>query len=35
MAPVLCLIDDAHWLDRASVEAMLFARAGCIATASS
>src|SRR6266702_3873695 len=25
MAPVLCLIDDAHWLDRASVEAMLFA----------
>jgi hypothetical protein len=22
---VLCLIDDAHWLDRASVEAMLFA----------
>jgi predicted ATPase len=25
LAPVLCLIDDAHWLDRASVEAMLFA----------
>ncbi|MBV9447372.1 MAG: AAA family ATPase [Streptosporangiaceae bacterium] len=25
IAPVLCLIDDAHWLDRASVEAMLFA----------
>ena len=25
MAPVLCLIDDAHWLDRASVEALLFA----------
>ena len=25
VAPVLCLIDDAHWLDRASVEAMLFA----------
>jgi DNA-binding CsgD family transcriptional regulator len=25
IAPVLCVIDDAHWLDRASVEAMLFA----------
>src|SRR5690349_4012140 len=25
LAPVLCPIDDAHWLDRASVEAMLFA----------
>lgn len=23
--PVLCLIDDAHWLDRASAEALLFA----------
>ena len=24
-APLLCLVDDAHWLDRASAEAMLFA----------
>jgi hypothetical protein len=24
-APVLCLIDDAHWLDRASADALLFA----------
>ncbi|MBM7787638.1 ATP-binding protein [Tenggerimyces flavus] len=24
-APVLCLIDDAHWLDRATVDALLFA----------
>ena len=25
IAPVLCLVDDAHWLDRASVDALLFA----------
>src|SRR6266702_1255022 len=25
IAPVLCLIDDTHWLDRASAEALLFA----------
>jgi DNA-binding CsgD family transcriptional regulator len=25
IAPVLCLIDDAHWLDRASSDALLFA----------
>ena len=24
-APVLCLVDDAHWLDQASAEALLFA----------
>src|SRR5690349_12571591 len=25
IAPVLCLVDDAHWLDRASADALLFA----------
>jgi DNA-binding CsgD family transcriptional regulator len=25
ISPVVCLIDDAHWLDRASAEALLFA----------
>mgnify|MGYP001278551606 CR=1 FL=1 len=25
VAPVLCLVDDAHWLDRASADALMFA----------
>ena len=27
--PLLCVVDDAQWLDQASAQALAFARAGC------
>ena len=28
--PVVCLLDDAHWLDQASADALVFAGLGCL-----